>query len=67
MEPGGRLAGLEGLLMLEQLLAQLRQGGTYSVSALARQFAVSEALMAAMLAGAGPPSNMPISPIDSPF
>ena len=36
--------------MLEQLVKQIRQGGTYSVAGLARQFEVSEALVEQMLA-----------------
>lgn len=36
--------------MLEQLLNQLKQSGTYHVPALARQFGVSEALVEQMLA-----------------
>ena len=36
--------------MLEQLLRQIQQGGTYSVSVLARQLDVSEALVMQMLA-----------------
>lgn len=36
--------------MLEQLLKQLQEGGTYRVSSLARQLDVSEALVMQMLA-----------------
>ena len=36
--------------MLEQLLRQIQQGGTYSLSVLARQLDVSEALVMQMLA-----------------
>ena len=36
--------------MLEQLLGKIQQGGTYSVSVLARQLDVSEALVMQMLA-----------------